>query len=65
VAIGGITVFSEGQPTPGDLDSLLAPLMRRKEIAVTITLGEGPGEYVLLASDLTHEYININADYRS
>jgi glutamate N-acetyltransferase/amino-acid N-acetyltransferase len=65
VAIGGITVFAEGQPVAGDLDSLLAPHMRRKEISVSITLGEGPGEYVLLASDLTHDYVSINADYRS
>ncbi|MBF0480282.1 MAG: bifunctional glutamate N-acetyltransferase/amino-acid acetyltransferase ArgJ [Desulfovibrionaceae bacterium] len=65
LAIGGITVFARGVPAAGDLDSLLAPIMRRKEIAVTVNLGEGPGEYVLLASDLTHEYVNINADYRS
>jgi len=65
VAIGGITVFTEGKPIAGDLDSLLAPHMRRKEISVSINLGKGPGEYVLLASDLTHEYVSINADYRS
>ena len=30
-----------------------------------VSLGQGPGEYVLLASDLTHEYVSINADYRT
>ena len=65
VSIGGIPVFVGGQPVAGDLDSLLAPHMRRKEIAISVNLGAGPGEYLLLASDLTHEYVSINADYRS
>jgi glutamate N-acetyltransferase/amino-acid N-acetyltransferase len=65
VAIGGIPVFVNGQPVDGDLDSLLAPHMRRTEIAVDIDLGAGNGEYLLLASDLTYEYVKINGDYRS
>lgn len=65
VAIGGIPVFQNGQPVEGDLDSLLAPHMRRTEIAVDIDLGAGNGEYVLLASDLTYDYVKINGDYRS
>jgi len=65
VKIGGIPVFLAGAPVPGDLDSLLEPHMRRNEIAVDVELGDGPGRYVLLASDLSYEYVKINADYRS
>jgi len=65
VAIGGIPVFMAGQPVAGDLDSLLAPHMRRAEIAIDIDLGSGEGEYLLLASDLSYDYVKINADYRS
>ena len=65
VSIGGIPVFVGGQPVAGDLDSLLAPHMRRTEIAVGIDLGAGNGEYLLLASDLSYDYVKINADYRS
>jgi glutamate N-acetyltransferase/amino-acid N-acetyltransferase len=32
---------------------------------VDIVLGQGKGTYTLLASDLSHEYVSINADYRS
>ena len=39
--------------------------MRRGEIALDIELGDGPGRYLLLASDLTYDYIKINADYRT
>ncbi|GFK93936.1 Arginine biosynthesis bifunctional protein ArgJ [Fundidesulfovibrio magnetotacticus] len=65
VAIGGIPVFQNGQPVPGDLDSLLAPHMRRAEIAIDIDLGAGEGEYLLLASDLGFDYVKCNASYRS
>jgi glutamate N-acetyltransferase / amino-acid N-acetyltransferase len=65
VAMAGITLFEHGKPVAGDLDGLLAPHLRRQEIPIQIRLGDGPGRYELLASDLTHEYININADYRS
>jgi len=65
VAIGGIAVFAQGQPVAGDLDSLLAPHMRRAEIAIDIDLGAGEGEYLLLASDLGYDYVKCNADYRS
>ena len=63
--IGGVPVFQKGAPVPEDLDALLAPHMRRGEIALDIELGNGPGRYVLLASDLTYDYIKINADYRT
>jgi len=65
VSVGGIPVFTKGMPAGGDLDGLLAPHMRRGEIPVDIELGGGPGRYVLLASDLSYDYVKINADYRS
>ena len=65
LAIGDITVFEGGKPVQGDLDSLLAPHMKRQDISIRIRLGNGPGEYTLLASDLTKDYVSINADYRS
>jgi glutamate N-acetyltransferase/amino-acid N-acetyltransferase len=65
VRIGGVPVFEAGMPVADDLDALLAPHMRRGEIPVDIVLGHGPGRYLLLASDLTYDYIKINADYRT
>ena len=65
VALGETVIFHKGQPVDGDWDSILAPVLKRDEIRVEITLGSGPGTYELLASDLTEEYIKINAEYRS
>ncbi|THB64977.1 MAG: bifunctional ornithine acetyltransferase/N-acetylglutamate synthase, partial [Desulfovibrio sp.] len=65
VAVAGVVLFADNEPTPGDLDGFLHYHLRKQEIDVEITLGDGPGEYTLLASDLTHDYITENADYRS
>lgn len=65
LAFGKIVVFENGQPVQGDLDALLEPVMRKQDVDVNITLADGNGTAMLKASDLTREYININADYRS
>ncbi|QJB55556.1 bifunctional glutamate N-acetyltransferase/amino-acid acetyltransferase ArgJ [Pseudodesulfovibrio sp. zrk46] len=63
--IGGILVFRNGTPEPGDMDDLLNPIMQKRDIVIHLDVGEGPGSSMLLASDLTKEYVSINADYRS
>ncbi len=65
LSFGNVLVYANGKPVQGDLDSLLAPLMRRQDIDINISLGRGPGRATLLASDLGREYIRINADYRT
>jgi len=42
-----------------------AAVLRQPEFMVKIDLQSGEDEFTLLTSDLTHEYISINADYRS
>ncbi|MDR1776920.1 MAG: bifunctional glutamate N-acetyltransferase/amino-acid acetyltransferase ArgJ [Desulfovibrio sp.] len=61
----GVECFSCGQPVNEDKEEVLALLLREKDIHVAISLGDGPGQYVFLASDLGHEYVSLNADYRS
>jgi glutamate N-acetyltransferase / amino-acid N-acetyltransferase len=40
-------------------------VLKQKEFTVSVDLGIGRGTATVYTSDLTHEYININADYRS
>ncbi|MDR2054847.1 MAG: bifunctional glutamate N-acetyltransferase/amino-acid acetyltransferase ArgJ [Desulfovibrio sp.] len=61
----GIERFSHGQPVNDGREDALALLLRAVDIRVDITLGNGPGAYMFLASDLGHEYVSLNADYRS
>ncbi|MGE4292749.1 MAG: bifunctional glutamate N-acetyltransferase/amino-acid acetyltransferase ArgJ [Desulfovibrio sp.] len=62
---GEVLVFAEGRPASGDLDALLGPVMKQPEVPISIDLGAGSGSFEVLASDLTHDYVSINADYRS
>jgi glutamate N-acetyltransferase/amino-acid N-acetyltransferase len=39
--------------------------MRRPEIAITVDVGVGKEAATIWTCDLTHDYIAINADYRS
>jgi glutamate N-acetyltransferase/amino-acid N-acetyltransferase len=65
VTMCGVELFRNGQPTDADFDTMLEPYLKEVDIVLDIELGHGDGEYTLLASDLTHKYIDINADYRS
>lgn len=65
VSLCGVELFKNEQPTDLDFDALLKEPLEQRDLPIDITLGDGPGEYQLLASDLTHEYVSINADYRS
>jgi len=65
VALCGVELFRDEQPTNIDFDALLKEPLQGRDIPIDIAVGSGPGEYTLLASDLTHKYVDINADYRS
>ena len=65
VSLCGVELFKNEQPTDLDFDALLKEPLEQRDLELDISLGNGPGMYVLLASDLTHEYVSINADYRS
>ena len=57
VAFGGVAVFADGSPT-GSVPELVGPVCR---IDLDLGLGEGSAGY--LASDLTYDYVRINAEY--
>ena len=61
----GIEIFKDGQPVDMDIDAVFRPLFDQKDIDIQIHLAEGNGKASLKASDLTHDYVSLNADYRS
>ncbi len=42
-----------------------AAVMQRPEFTITVGLGDGPGDAIFWTSDLSHDYVSINADYRT
>ncbi|MCH1569689.1 MAG: bifunctional glutamate N-acetyltransferase/amino-acid acetyltransferase ArgJ [Alphaproteobacteria bacterium] len=67
ISIGGIKVARGGKVVPGYKEAPVARHMKNKEISIAVNVGvkQGKGRARIWASDLTHGYISINADYRS
>lgn len=61
----GIERFRNGQPVNDDAEDRLYELLQGNDVDIHISLGVGQGVYTLLASDLSHDYVTLNSDYRS
>ena len=57
VAFGGVAVFASGAPTGAEPD------VSGAVCRIDLSLGLGDGAAAYLASDLTHDYVRINAEY--
>jgi glutamate N-acetyltransferase/amino-acid N-acetyltransferase len=62
---GDIEVARQGEVAPSYREELGARYMKQAEIEVRVDIGFGAGRAVVWTCDLTHAYIDINADYRS
>ena len=63
--IGGVLVAQNGQKHPEYKDEQLDPHMKGQEIVIDVDVAVGKGSAFAWTCDLTHGYIDINADYRS
>jgi glutamate N-acetyltransferase/amino-acid N-acetyltransferase len=64
VRIAGVEVIRAGQPAGGDAMLKRAErAARKKRIAIEVSLGKGSGRARVLTTDLTYEYVRINAEY--
>ncbi|MDA1323659.1 MAG: bifunctional glutamate N-acetyltransferase/amino-acid acetyltransferase ArgJ [Proteobacteria bacterium] len=65
IRIGGIVVAQDGLRRPGYDETPVALHMKGQEIDIAADVGVGRGRATVWTCDLTHGYIDINADYRS
>jgi len=65
VAIGGVAVAAKGQRVPDYDEAPVAAHMKGRDIRIAVDVGVGRGKARVWSCDLTHGYIDINADYRS
>jgi glutamate N-acetyltransferase/amino-acid N-acetyltransferase len=49
----------------GDAEARGTEVLKQKDITVIVDLGLGNGSATVYTSDLSHEYVSINADYRT
>lgn len=65
VIFGGQSITENGKVRKGYDESALTKHLKGQEIDLTVELGIGNGQATVWTCDLTHGYIDINADYRS
>ncbi len=65
IRFGDIPVAEQGWVSPAYTEAAGAAYMQRAEIEIGVDLGIGDGSATVWTCDLTHRYIEINADYRS
>lgn len=64
VYLEDVPVFAGGGGVKGN-ESRLVEIMKKSEIHVKIRLGMGMESFRMFTSDLTHDYVHINADYHT
>ncbi len=65
IIIGGQKVTAFGMAVPGYDEAACTAHLKGQDIDITVDVGVGEGQATVWTCDLTHGYIDINADYRS
>jgi glutamate N-acetyltransferase/amino-acid N-acetyltransferase len=65
IRFGDITVARDGFRSPDYSEDAASAYMKQQELVIGVDLGLGQGAATVWTCDLTHGYIDINADYRS
>ena len=62
VNFDSVALLTNGAPQNVD-PSVLAEIMKKPEFSVTADLGAGSAEWTFLTSDISYDYVKINAEY--
>ncbi|MEQ6918312.1 bifunctional glutamate N-acetyltransferase/amino-acid acetyltransferase ArgJ [Halomonas aquatica] len=65
IDLGEVRLVENGGRASGYTEEAGSAVMAREEIDIRIALGRGEQGATVWTSDLSHEYVTINADYRS
>ncbi|MXZ33493.1 MAG: bifunctional ornithine acetyltransferase/N-acetylglutamate synthase, partial [Gammaproteobacteria bacterium] len=65
IYLGGAPVVADGEPHPDYSEEAGLAAMAGTDIDIDIRLGRGECRETVWTSDLSHDYVRINAEYRS
>ena len=65
IRFGDMVVAENGWRSPGYDEAAASAYMKNQDLLIGVDLGLGQGARTVWTCDLTHGYIDINADYRS
>ncbi|MGF1546309.1 MAG: bifunctional glutamate N-acetyltransferase/amino-acid acetyltransferase ArgJ [Thiotrichales bacterium] len=63
--LGAEPLIAAGEPASGYSEAKGQAVVQRAEIEIRIALGRGDAAATVWTSDLSHEYVSVNASYRS
>jgi glutamate N-acetyltransferase/amino-acid N-acetyltransferase len=63
--INGMLLFRDGVPAAFDGDAVSESIKASRETLIELDVGGGPGAIRFYSSDLTAEYVRLNADYHT
>ena len=65
VSMGGTVIAQKGERLADYDEATVALHLKNSEVHIGVDLGQGRGKATVWTCDLTHGYIEINADYRT
>jgi glutamate N-acetyltransferase/amino-acid N-acetyltransferase len=63
--VNGMLLYQAGEPVAFDAEAVSHSMRDNRETHLELTLSEGPAAIRFWTSDLTLEYVKINADYHT
>ena len=65
IAFNGLPIVKDGKGLGPRVERHIQKMMRRPSLTISVALGMGSGSSIMWTTDLTYDYIKINASYRS
>jgi len=65
IQINDVALIERGQPAESYTETAGKAVFSQEEITISIDLNLGNEQHHVWTSDLSHDYVSINADYRS
>ena len=65
ITVNGVCLIEAGQPHPEYTEEMGKAAFMADEITIQVNLNLGSSQSTLWTTDLSHQYVTINADYRS
>ena len=65
VDLGEVRVVEGGQRSPAYREALGQAVLAREEVRLVVSLGRGSATTTVWTCDLSHDYVRINAEYRT
>lgn len=65
IALDAVAIVEAGGVAPSYTEEAGQAVFDQEELSINIALGRGDASFTMWTSDLSHEYVRINAEYRS